>query len=322
LTAGWAFEAGKPRVSYNGSFRRLNSDLVAKVEARYSGIEVVGFYGFGNETSDSGSKKFFRVRNEEAFLSTELETPLWTDEVKLLAGPYLSLSDTQKGDRLIDELDPYGAGNFNSFGATVRLRYDTRTSQEGRASELELGLHENPAAGYPERGWFGELRGLISPEGWDTVTTWGSLRGSLAGYATVGANDRFTFAARTGGEAAFGDYPYQGAAYLGGGGTFTGESTIRGYRQQRFAGDEVIFGNADLRVFLTRVKIVFPGDLGLLGFGDVGRVFLDGEETDRWHWSTGGGVWFAPLVRTNAISVTVAYSPEEVLVYLRQGFHF
>ncbi len=322
LTAGWAFDASRPRISYNGAFRRLNSDLVGKVEARYSGIEVVGFYGFGNDTSDSGSRKFFRARNEEAFLALELESPIWTEALKVSAGPYLSGSDTEDGDRLIDQVDPYGADEFNSIGATTRLHYDTRTSVEGRAAELELGLHENAAAGYPLRGTFVELRGLVSPEVWDVRSTWGSLRGAVAGYATVGAHDRFTVAARVGGEAVFGDYPYQGAAYLGGGGTFTGESTIRGYRQQRFAGDELVFGNLDLRVFLTRAKLIFPGDLGVLGFGDAGRVFLDGDSADDVHWSVGGGVWFAPLVRTNAISVTVAHSPEETLVYLRQGFHF
>jgi hypothetical protein len=322
LTAGWAFDASKPRVGYNGSFRFLNSDLVAKVEARYSGIEVVGFYGFGNETSNDASNSFFRARNSEGFFAFDLETPVLTKDLKLLAGPWMSLSDTEEGHRLIDQLDPYGAGNFYAIGATGRLRYDTRTSQEGRATELELGLHENPAAGYPERGVFAELRGLVSPEAWDVVETWGSLRGSVAGYYTVGDRDRFTFAARGGGEAVFGKYPYQGAAYIGGGNTFSADSTIRGYRPQRFGGDESVFGNFDTRVFLTRVKLLFPGDLGVLAFADVGRVFLDDEHSDRWHWSTGGGVWFAPLVRTNAISVTVAYSPEDVLVYLRQGFHF
>ena len=299
----------------------MNSDLLAKVEARYSGIEVVGFYGFGNETSDKGSNSFFRARNEEGYFSLGVETPLWIEELKLSAAPWLSLSDTQEGGRLIDQIDPYGAGNFNSIGATTRLRYDTRTSVEGRDTELELGLHDNPAAGYPTRGVFVDVRGLVSPEVWDVTSTWGSFGGSVAGYISVGDQDRFTFAARGGGEAVFGKYPYQGAAYLGGG-TIIGDSTIRGYRPQRFGGDESIYGNLDLRVFLTRLKLIFPGDLGLLAFGDVGRVFLDGESSDEWHASTGGGIWFAPLVRTNAISLTVAWSPEDTLVYLRQGFHF
>jgi len=322
LTAGWAFEANKPRLSYNGWFRRQNSDLVGKFEARYSGIETLGFYGFGNETDDDGTDRFFRARNEETFVSAELETPIGINALKASAGPWVNYSVTQDGNRLIDQIDPYGTGNFGSVGFRGRLRYDTRTSLEGRDTELELGLHENPAGGYPERGTYAELRGLVSPEAWDVEHTYGSLRGSLAGYWTVGAEDRFTFATRGGAETVFGTYPYQQAAYLGGGGTFTGESTIRGYRQNRFAGDELVFGNFDLRVFLTRVKLIFPGDLGVLAFSDVGRVFLDGDHSDDWHWSAGGGLWFAPFVRTNAISMTVAASPDDVLFYLRQGFHF
>jgi hypothetical protein len=322
LTAGWAFQAAQPRVSYNGAFRPRNSQLVGKVEARYSGIEVVGFYGFGNDTSDDGTNRFFRAKSEEAYLAFELETPVGTDALKASAGPWLSALETEDGNRLINQLDPYGSGDFHSIGATARLRWDTRTSLEGRDTALELGLHENPAAGYPTHGSLVELRGLVSPEAWDVESTWGSLRGSAAAYASVGAQDRFTFAARAGGEAVFGRYPYRGAAYLGGGNAFTGDSTIRGYRPQRYAGDEMVFGNLDLRVVLTRAKLVFPGDVGVLAFVDGGRVFLDGDGSDDFHWSTGGGLWFAPLVRTNAISLTVAYSPQDTLFYLRQGFHF
>ncbi len=323
VTAGWAFDAGEPRLSYNGAFRRENSDLLGKLAVRYSGIEVLGFYGFGNETSDSGSRKFFRARNGEFFVSPTIETPLGIDALTLSAGPWLSLWDTKSGDRLIDQLDPYGAGgDFHSIGAATRLRFDNRTSVHDIAKELELGLHENPAAAYPTRGVLAELQGTVSPEAWDVQETYGSLLGSVAGYVSAFERDRVTLAARAGGEAVFGTYPYQSAAYLGGGGTFSGDSTIRGYRQQRFAGDEMVFGNLDVRIFLARVKLIFPGDVGVLAFADVGRVFLDGEHTDRWHWGTGGGLWFAPLVRTNAFSLTVAHSPEETLVYLRQGFHF
>ena len=91
--------------------------------------------------------------------------------------------------------------------------------------------------------------------------------GLAAGHASI------PLALRVGGMATFGRTPYFDAAYLGGGGTFTGDVTIRAYRAQRFAGDESVFGNADLRILLGRVKLLFPGDYGVLGFFDVGRVF-------------------------------------------------
>ena len=129
-------------------------------------------------------------------------------------------------------------------------------------------------------------------------------------------------AARIGGKQVLGKYPYFGAAYVGGGELTRGEETIRGYRAQRFGGDASLFGNLDLRVFVATVKLFLPTDLGFLVFGDAGRVFFDDEDSSQWHSSWGGGVWFAPLARTNAFSVSVADSSEETLVYLRNGFHF
>jgi len=46
-------------------------------------------------------------------------------------------------------------------------------------------------------------------------------------------------------------------------------------------------------------------------------------------WATGGvlatlswgrGIWFAPLTRTNAVSLSVAGSDDETLVYVSLGF--
>jgi hypothetical protein len=108
----------------------------------------------------------------------------------------------------------------------------------------------------------------------------------------------------------------------GGGRFFSGASTNRGFRTRRFAGDASVYGNTDLRIVLFRPKIIVPGDFGIQGFADVGRVFVDDENSDDWHPSGGGGIWFSPLVRTNTISLSVADSPEETLAYFRFGFHY
>ena len=65
-----------------------------------------------------------------------------------------------------------------------------------------------------------------------------------------------------------------------------------------------------------------PSDVGVHGFFDVGRVFLHDENSDNWHPSGGGGIWLSPLVRTNTISLSLANSPEDLLVYLRVGFQY
>jgi len=49
---------------------------------------------------------------------------------------------------------------------------------------------------------------------------------------------------------------------------------------------------------------------------------FDGDSSDKWHPGYGGGVWFAPLARTNAIRLTVAHSEEDTLFYMGLGFGF
>jgi hypothetical protein len=61
---------------------------------------------------------------------------------------------------------------------------------------------------------------------------------------------------------------------------------------------------------LSRARLLLPGQVGLMGFADVGRVFLEGESSKDWHESIGGGVWLAVLGPANVVSLTLARSPE------------
>ena len=68
-------------------------------------------------------------------------------------------------------------------------------------------------------------------------------------------------------------------------------------RVNRYAGDAAAYGSVELRLALGRMKLVLPADFGVFGLADGGRVFLDGESSDRWHGAVGGGVWLAYLNR-------------------------
>jgi hypothetical protein len=117
-------------------------------------------------------------------------------------------------------------------------------------------------------------------------------------------------------------YPFFDLATLGGGGLLSGTDTLRGFRQNRFIGDRSLYGNAELRLYLSRFFMALPGEWGLVGFADGGRVWLDGERSDTWHTSYGGGLWIALLSRSNAVAATVARSDERTVVYIRAGFGF
>ncbi len=322
LAFGWATEAHEPRVRYEDRFRPENSKLLFGLDLHYSGIDVLRFYGEGNETRDRGDDRHFRVRNEQYGLMPSVSVPFADSRIQISGGPYARFSRTFNGTRLIDDLDPYGNHHFGLIGAETRFQFDTRRSVETNLQNLELPFHENPAAGYPTSGVLFEATARIQPPVWDVEKTYGSLHGALSGYLSFFENARVTLALRAGGQQNFGRVPYFDLAYVGGGRFFTGASTNRGFRTRRFAGDASVYGNADLRIVLFRPKIIVPGDFGIQGFADVGRVFLGDENSDEWHPSGGTGIWFSPLVRTNTISLSVADSPEDTLAYFRFGFHY
>lgn len=68
--------------------------------------------------------------------------------------------------------------------------------------------------------------------------------------------------------------------------------------------------------------LILPADIGVFALADVGRVFLDGEDSNKWHPGWGGGIWLAYLSRNNTVSITVAESEKRVALYVRLGFAF
>jgi len=61
---------------------------------------------------------------------------------------------------------------------------------------------------------------------------------------------------------------------------------------------------------------------GLLAFNDVGRVWVDNENSSTWHTGYGGGIWIAPIDRI-VFTGTLSYSKEEKnLPWITIGFQF
>ena len=87
-------------------------------------------------------------------------------------------------------------------------------------------------------------------------------------------------------------------------------------------GEASLFAQSELRLFLTRFYFLAPADFGVLGLADVGRVFVDGEESDRWHAAGGGGVWASFLDRAYMVRLSVAASSERTALYLGIGRGF
>lgn len=300
IRGGYATTARSGRVEYEGEFRRSNSPLFTSVFARASGIEILRFYGFGNETSSAGPDQSFKVKQDQFVLEPSVGVFL-TRRLTLSLGPRVKYAKTDLAPgRFITSVQPYGVDKFGEAGVGGGLRFDSR---------------DHPANA--TRGLLFDTAGSFFPAIWDVKTAFGELHGDVATY--LSASSSFlqpTLALRAGGKRVWGDYPFHEAAFIG------GSSTVRGFRAQRFAGEGAVYGNAELRLRIARVFIILPADLGVFGLADAGRVYLAGETSDKWHTAAGGGIWLSFLNRDATFTLAVATSQERTGLYVRAGFVF
>ncbi len=298
--AGYATEAETGRAELRGDFYRVNSRAYATLLLRASGIEVLRFFGFGNETPRIGSDFFYRVPQEQYLVAPQLTVPVGGTGC-LTAGPTLEYvhTDLDPG-RFITQLAPYGTGSFGQIGVAAGLDWDTR---------------DVPAAA--TRGVRLRAGGSVHPAVWDVARTFGELHGEASTYLTPATSFGPTLALRAGGRKVLGDsIPFFESAFIG------GVETVRGLREQRFAGDGALYGNAELRFRLGRFFAFLPGTYGVFGLADAGRVFLDGESSDTWHTGVGGGLWFAFLDPGSTVTVALARGDRRTALYLRAGFGY
>ncbi len=308
IRAGYAFGEKSGRFDYLGVYHRENRKSFWGLHLYVSGVDVLRFYGFGNESPNDGDKDFFKVSANQALVLPAFTLPL-AHKLSLSMGPILKYTQTDEDkEQFINEARPYGSGNFGQVGAYAGLLADTR---------------DQPL--FPRKGLLFALRGSVFPKAWDVVETFGQVNGEARGY--VSAGKALTLALRAGGKKVFGLYPFHEAASIGSGGFQTGglgypSDSLRGFRTGRFAGDAAAFGNADLRLKLSRITLILPGTWGLVGFADVGRVWLQGETSDTWHSGAGGGLWLSFLNDRSALSAGIEHSKEEDLFYFTGGFSF
>jgi outer membrane protein assembly factor BamA len=186
---------------------------------------------------------------------------------------------------------------MGQFGVRAGFSFDSRDS----ASAARRGMLISVQAG--------EYPGLLGGK-----TPTGEIRSKVAGYLAGGGRFRPVLALRAGGDRVWGRYPFFDAALVG------GAETVRGFDEDRFAGDGSLYGNAELRAYVTRIFLLMPADFGVFGLADVGRVFQSGESSSAWHSGFGGGVWISILGRANTFSLAAARSVEGTRMYFRSGF--
>jgi hypothetical protein len=299
LRLGYASAPAAFGLEFRGEFPFRSSPWSLRIDAKASGLEILRFYGYGNETPRTEEKSFYRTDQQHLVLAPTLVIPVnrrMTAEI----GPVAKIVTTGPGgDNLISELQPYGVT-------------DKGFSQVGVQGSFQVDSRDSPV--FATRGWLLRLGATAYSPLLDAEDPFGSIDGALSGAVTPLAP--LTLSARLSGRASWGNYPVHEAAYLG------GSRTVRSLTSQRFAGDAAVWANFDARLRLTSLPFVMRWDFGVLGIADVGRVYYEAETSSKWHPGLGGGLWAALPDRSFMGLLQVVTGPEGIRFSAGSGFIF
>lgn len=299
--AGYATGAARFKGEFRGDFRSVIDGARLDILARGSGLDVINFFGIGNETAlpDSLDDEFFEVRQSMGLLRVDVGFDLAGDLVAYVGaeGRYTT-TDTNDAQTFIVTSRPYGIDEKVGANGFIGLRLDTR---------------DNRVA--PRRGVFAEIEGAFHPKVSTLRASYGAARADLRAYIPIPLS-RSVVALRAEAKMIEGDYPYYDAAFIG------GSTQIRGKRSQRYAGDGSIVLGAEARSPLAKIRLLIPGTIGLIGFSESGRVWVEGENSDRWHPGYGGGIFFTVVDPTNTFSLVYGVADEKPGFYASAGFAF
>ena len=269
------------------------------------------FFGVGNETvfDKAGDyKRYYRAR----FAIYQLDPAIrwrFSRSASLTAGLslqyYIYDADDNAGrllthPSLIHSYDSAIVAKDKAFtGITMRFTKDSRNNKLLPTNGAYLNVS---VVGYT--GISAESRSFMQvvPE--------------LAFYKSLDKQSAIVIADRVGGGITAGKTAFYQSLFLG------GQENLLGFRQYRFAGKSMVYNNLEARIKIAEVgSYIVPGQLGVIGFYDAGKVWADGFNSKTIHQGVGGGFYFAPA-QLAVLQLVAGYSQEGWYPYLTLGVRF
>lgn len=302
FSALYSFFGNAYRFRYNGIF----TDAIAKndivINAQFVNPTLNNFFGLGNETKQLPDldRSFYRVRYKFVTGDFLLRKRLFGGVLNFAVGPtfaYYWIKYTDNDDRILQRPELVGLDFKDVY---------SRKSYLG--AKVQLNVNNTNSEIFPTRGvnWSHEFVYLDGLNGNTTPLT--RYQTDMAVYASLTDPAKLVAVLRFGGGKIFSDdFEYFQALNLG------GNNYLRGYRKNRFSGHSSLYNSVELWYKLADLKsYVVPGAFGIVGFNDVGRVWMRGQESKKWHHGYGGGLYYIPF-NLIIVSATAGFSEEETI---------
>ncbi|HEX5653476.1 MAG TPA: BamA/TamA family outer membrane protein [Chitinophagaceae bacterium] len=307
FSALYSLSRGSYKFRYEGEFNHVfqNTDILLKGEFGYPTVN--NFFGLGNTTKlpSNPDYGFYRSRFRLVELQALFRKRLF-ERLHIMAGPWFQYYWNKYSDnttRILGKPEFVGLDSANVYsrktylGAKLALRFDNRNNEI-----------------FPTRGvlWNTELVSAAGMNANSNAIT--RINSDMTIYASMTDPTRVVAVIGLGGGRIFNDnFEYFQAMSIGVG------NNLHGFRKNRYTGRASAYGSLELRTKLFDLKsYLIPGPVGLLSFYDIGRVWLNGEHSRKWHSAYGGGFYFIPF-NLFVVSASMGFSGKEKLYNLTLG---
>lgn len=311
FTVAHSFSTSAFRIKYNGDWKQVIGKADLDINAAiYGPNNTINFYGRGNETQrlrGSSSDIYYRSRFNTGTLSAALKWNLGENK-NLSVGPvfqYYSYKASENVGRFISSnyTGAYDSGLLERDkihgGVGLNFVSDQRSNKILPVSGSFMRIKAEGFAGLNEAS---RSFVQVTPE--------------FRWYKKITRDSALVFAHRVGGGLTLGETAFYQSLFLG------GHDNLYGFHQYRFAGEQMLYNNIELRWRMAKLATyILPGELGLTSFYDAGRVWVEGEKSTRWHQGVGGGVYLAPA-NYALIQFIAGHSTEGWYPYLKLSARF
>ena len=306
----FAFFRHSYQLRYQGEFNHVFGKQDILVNAIHVDPTLNNFFGLGNETKIDPAKdiSYYEARYRYNEADILLRRRLFS-MVHVMAGPTVY----HYWNKYSDNSDKI-LGNPSSIGLDSSSIYSQKTYVGGK---LNLLINNLDNVLLPTRGinWLTEFTSVAgvgeTSKPYTALTTDMSVHAALTDPAKVVGVLRLGY-----GQIFSKHYEYFQMMNLG------ANNILRGFRKDRFSGTALAYTSLELRVKLFQSRSYFlPGDVGIIGFNDLGRVWLRDQKSTLWHDSYGFGFYYTAYNYV-LISATMAFSKEEQLFNFSLGTKF
>ncbi|SCY01991.1 Surface antigen [Nonlabens sp. Hel1_33_55] len=279
VTAGYFFGTEGYTIGYEGEFAGILNKMNVLLFGKWNGPTFTeNFFGFGNETPNLDDDRTYDYNRVRLSTYSAGAGAVYRGEY----GSNLRLSMTVEGNQINEDRNRF----ITEFpGSQTDPEYFDRKWFGDVNVTYNYSSFDNNQN--PTRGMIFEINNGIIGNFQELGDTFYYFKPKMGFYNALTQDRKVVLRTLAQSHIIVGtDYEFYQSAQLG---QLTG---LRGYRTQRFSGQRSFVTSADVRYSFDEFKSgLVPLQVGVFVGGDVGRVWISDDFSQRWHNDYGGGIW-------------------------------